>query len=126
MGHKKITSVEMGFSQWTSGVPGRALAGPHPAVNFFEDDASFHLVVELAGVLPENVSVTVCDDTLVIRGERPMSLVDTPVGELRTHSLEIDYGPFCREVAIPDTVEPEAINANFSHGLLQIHLPKKR
>lgn len=125
MEHKKITSVEIDLSQWASGAPGQSL-GAFPAVNFFEDDASFHLVAELAGVMPGNVTVTVCDETLVIRGDRPLSVVESSAGELRTHSLEIDYGPFCREVHIPKTVEPDAINAKFSHGLLHIHLPKKR
>jgi HSP20 family protein len=123
MRHKKITSVDMELTHWVSPGSSRPL-GNFPAINFFEDDSGFHLVVELAGVSPENIHLTVCDLVLVIRGNRPLPAVEEPEGELRTHCLEIDHGPFCREVTIPDTVDAEAIVANFSHGLLQIHLPK--
>lgn len=125
MKHKKITSMEIDFSQWTSGPLGRT-PGAFPPVNFFEDDVSFHLVVELAGVMPDNVTVTVCEEMLVIRGDRPLSVAESPSGELRTHSLEIDHGPFCRKVPIPNLVDSEAISAKFSRGLLHIRLPKKR
>jgi HSP20 family protein len=125
MGHKKITSVEMEFGRWVSPASGRAL-GTFPAVNFFEDDEAFHLVAELAGVSPEHITLAVCDGVLIIRGDRPLPVAESPSGELRTHCLEIDHGPFCREVRLPEKADTEAIVANFVHGLLQIRLPKKR
>ena len=125
MEHKKITSVEMEFGRWVSPASGRPL-GTFPAINFFEDDEAFHLVAELAGVSPADIALTVCDGVLIIRGDRALSAVESPAGELRTHCLEIDHGPFCREVRLPDTADTEGIVANFVHGLLQIRLPKKR
>ena len=52
-----------------------------------------------------------------------------PPGEshpkLRVHLMEIDHGPFCREVELPADVDRERIGAAHRNGLLWIELPKK-
>jgi HSP20 family molecular chaperone IbpA len=39
--------------------------------------------------------------------------------------MEIDHGPFCREVDLPADVAQERIGAAHLNGLLWIELPKK-
>jgi HSP20 family protein len=44
--------------------------------------------------------------------------------KVRIHVMEIDHGPFCREVDVPENVDKERISATHRNGLLWIELPK--
>jgi HSP20 family molecular chaperone IbpA len=44
---------------------------------------------------------------------------------LKVHVMEIDHGPFCRDVELPQNVAQERIVAAHRNGLLWIELPKK-
>ncbi len=50
--------------------------------------------------------------------------VAAPQAKLRVHVMEIDHGPFCREVELPDNVDHLRIQATHRNGLLWIELPK--
>ena len=41
-------------------------------------------------------------------------------------AMEIDYGPFEREIALPDQVEAKKVHAEQKNGFLWIHLPLKK
>jgi HSP20 family protein len=59
---------------------------------------------------------------LVVAGERPR-----PRGDGRVYQqMEIDYGPFKREVALPEAVDTSAARASYERGLLTIVLPLAR
>jgi HSP20 family molecular chaperone IbpA len=64
---------------------------------------------------------------LSIRGVRE---VPEPSGELKHATqmiaMEIDYGPFEREVQLPDEVDVEKVSAEQKNGLLWIDLPLKK
>jgi HSP20 family molecular chaperone IbpA len=64
---------------------------------------------------------------LSIRGVRD---VPEPRGKedpaLQMIAMEIDYGPFEREVRLPDEVEVKKVRAEQKNGLLWIHLPLKK
>jgi HSP20 family protein len=55
---------------------------------------------------------------LVIRGARRRA-----AGEQRVVHMELDYGPFERQVQIAEPVDAEAAEATYSRGLLVITLP---
>ena len=112
-------------------------AGPDstwaPDVNLYEADASYRVCVDLAGVDKDKIELTVRDQMLVIRGERPVPrspvLAGAPRGEaarVRVHRMEIDHGAFAREVELPEDVDHEAISATYRNGLLWVELPKRR
>ncbi len=132
MGRKKNASTEVEFTQWVSKIAGQpyhtfsADEAWRPAVNCYEDDANFHVVAELAGVGPDDVELVVCGDVIRLRGSRPMPRVESPQGEMRAHSMEIDYGNFCRNIRIPEGAQADAIGAEFTHGMLWIRLPKAK
>lgn len=103
-------------------LPGEAWA---PAVNLYEDDDAFHVVVDLAGIDPETVNLKLEAGRLVLSGQR-----DTPrPPKVRrrgcTHLMEIDHGPFLRSVEVPASADVDAIGAKYRAGLLWITLPKK-
>ena len=61
-----------------------------------------------------------------MRGERE---VPEPSGEegpaLQTIAMEIDYGPFQRDVRLPNDVDVDHVHAEQRNGLLWIFLPSK-
>ena len=105
-----------------------------PNVNLYETETAYLVCVDLAGVDKEKISVLVADQKLTLRGTRlvPTPPADGPAQEalphpqrLRVHVMEIDHGPFCREVELPADVVHERITAAHVNGLLWIELPKK-
>jgi HSP20 family protein len=99
-----------------------------PPVNLYENDIGYIVVVDLAGVDKEKIDLAVVDGQLRLRGQRAVPV--TPDGSdaramgLRVHLMEIDYGPFCREVGLPNDVAQDKIRATYLNGMLWIELPK--
>ena len=99
-----------------------------PPVNLYENDIGYLVVVDLAGVDKEKIDLAVIDGTLRLRGQRTVPV--TPDGSdaramgLRVHLMEIDYGPFCKEVGLPHDVAHDKIRANYLNGMLWIDIPK--
>lgn len=104
-----------------------------PNVNLYENDTAYLVCVDLAGVDKEKIEIVVADQKLTLRGTR---MVPTPPPNngpvradahprLRVHVMEIDHGPFCREVELPADVAHDQIAATHLNGLLWIELPKR-
>jgi HSP20 family protein len=93
--------------------------GFRPAVDVYraEEPPSFTVVVELAGVDPDDVEVATANGVLLVRGIRRRTT------QQRVVHMEVDYGPFERRVSIPDPVDAEAAEALYVHGLLVVTLP---
>ena len=83
------------------------------------DPPRLTIVVELPGVEPAAIHVTVADRRLVVSGERPRPRIEGGTW----HQMEIDYGTFQRQIALPDDVDPAEATADYEHGLLRIELP---
>ena len=94
--------------------------GFRPAVDVYRaaEPPAVTVVVELAGVDPEATELVLADGVLAIRGVRSRA-----AGEQRIVHMELDYGPFEREVRIPEPVDAEAAEATYSRGLLVVRLP---
>jgi HSP20 family protein len=90
-----------------------------PSVDLWEAEAELVIVVELPGVLEEDVDVSVSPDSLIIRGMR----MEIPRG--RRVVREWRWGEFERHLALPTPVEPSTIRATYSEGMLEIRLGKK-
>ena len=46
-------------------------------------------------------------------------------GRENYHRVECNYGEFTRSFALPNTVDPNRIRAEFNNGLLTVTLPKR-
>src|SRR3954447_20527892 len=95
--------------------------GFRPNVDSFHTDEPHELtvVIELPGVDPASVQIVVGERTLVVTGERPR-----PEATGRVYQqMEIEYGPFRRQVRLPEDVDPERAQARFERGILTITLP---
>ena len=81
------------------------------------------LVIEavLPGIRPEDVEITVEDNTLSIRGEYREEKHE---GEGEALVTEIRRGSVARTLTLPTGLEPDKATASFEHGVLTLKLPK--
>jgi HSP20 family protein len=95
--------------------------GFRPQLDAFrtEDPPSFTIVVEIAGVDPDEVNVTAAERMLRISGERRREDCDGRVFQ----QMEIEYGPFERVVHLPEDVDLSQAEARYERGLLAIVVP---
>lgn len=85
-----------------------------------EDPDELRVVVDLAGVEPEDVRIVVHERALVIAGRRRRLHPDC---RLRYHLLEIEHGSFERRLGLPVDVDPDQAAATYDRGLLVVTLP---
>ena len=106
-----------------------------PAIDLYEDQTSFYMAADLAGVDSETIDLHVDEKKgkLLLRGERrplrpPAGQKDcreSPPERLRLHLMEINQGPFLRELDLPGSVDTERICACHKQGFLWVKMPKK-
>lgn len=92
-----------------------------PALDVEESDEHFTLHVELPGVDPDEVEITLEENVLTIAGERSFYADRTADGFRR---VERSFGRFHRAVRLPDRVDADGVEATVRHGLLTITVPK--
>lgn len=92
-----------------------------PYTDVWETDSEVVVTVELAGVKPADVSLTLNNGILTVRGERrPLPMGDGAC----FRNMEISMGRFERLLHLPDTIDPEKIKAAYKEGLLEIRIAK--
>jgi len=92
-----------------------------PAIDVYEEKDRYVIKAELPGVKREDVTLSVEQDVLTIKGERRYEKEEKEEGFLRKESV---YGTFQRTLQLPQSVKTEAVNAEFKEGVLKISLPK--
>jgi len=95
--------------------------GFRPNVDCFhtDDPHALTVVVELPGVDAQSVRVIGGERLLVIAGERRRPQLPGRVYQ----QMEIEYGPFRRQVRLSEDVDPTAARAEYVRGILRIALP---
>lgn len=93
---------------------------PHIDVYRTESPPELVVIVDLAGVDPDDVKIVLHDYTLFLAGERKRPRPDR---QASYHHIEIDYGPFERRLALPEAVDADAAHASYERGMLRIVLP---
>ena len=99
----------------------RRHGGFRPQVDCYQTErpAAIHVVAELAGVDPAKIQIYADESALLITGERRRGRCTGRV----YHQMEVDYGRFSRQIALPADVDVEATKATYKHGVLTIVLP---
>lgn len=99
-----------------------SLAGAFsPALDVEEDADQFTVHVELPGVSPEAVDVSIEDSVLTVSGERGFYDEKEADGFRR---IERSFGRFHRALRLPDRVDADGVKASYKDGLLTITVPK--
>ncbi len=86
-----------------------------------ETQDAYEIEAALPGIKPEDVDVTLDQNTLTIRGE---TKVDDDQDDKNYHLRERRYGTFTRSITLPSNIQSDAINATYEDGILKLHLPK--
>ncbi len=92
-----------------------------PQLDLYEDAAAFVLEADLPGVHEKDISVTVENGDLVLRGKRAF---ERSGEEENFHYRERRSGAFTRRLRLPASVDQEKIRAEFREGVLHVILPK--
>ena len=92
-----------------------------PALDVRESEDRFEVKIDLPGLDPEDVNVTFEDGMLTISGKRQFETEET--GET-WHRVERGFGTFARSIRLPQTADPEKIEAAFDRGVLSVTVPK--
>jgi HSP20 family protein len=70
----------------------------------------------------QDLNVTLSHDLLIVRGERPGKASS---GRTVFQNMEIDYGPFERNIRLRESVDADNIQAVYRDGFLEIKIPKR-
>lgn len=97
----------------------------NPAVNIYETQGQYCIVMDLAGVKGEEIDVRVESGVLVISGERAVPGLSECSEPVRMHLMEIDHGRFCRTLEVPENVDVKGFKAVYGNGYLWVKMPKK-
>jgi HSP20 family protein len=95
-----------------------------PLVDIHEYANRFELYVDLPGVDPSAVELTLDGGILTLSGDRSQP-ARKDGEEAQGRRLERGYGQFHRRFVLPDTVDGEKVNASGSHGVLTVTIPKQ-
>src|SRR6266852_5455352 len=93
-----------------------------PAVDIRETENALIVTADVPDVKFEDIDVRMENGTLTLRGERKFEQDRKKGG---WHRVERSYGKFERVFALPDTVNPEGVKAEYKNGVLTVTLPKK-
>ncbi|NJN47814.1 MAG: Hsp20/alpha crystallin family protein [Candidatus Competibacteraceae bacterium] len=104
-----------GPTNWTAGA-----ISPH--VDVLENDREIMVLLELAGVRQDDIHLSIHNGVLVVYGEkRPHNKEEWE----RSHYLaERAFGTFRRTINLPYGLDDASAEAEFSDGVLTIHIPR--
>lgn len=91
-----------------------------PRADVRENAAGYCIELELPGVDKSAVNVSLHEGVLRISGETCVREEAGDAGVTTTHRAERTYGKFERSFKLPDDVDTEAVQAQFSDGILHL------
>ncbi len=85
----------------------------------WEDDGNFTVELDLPGIAPDDLDVTVDDGKLTVTAKR------TDAEDRKYLHQERRFGELTRSITLPESVDPESIEAEYVHGVLRVTLTKR-
>lgn len=119
--------LQQQMSQLFGGFPSSIRAGrfgAFPQVNIGATDESIEIVAFAPGVDSAALDVSIDKGLLTISGERKSTQPDTG-SETRTYAQERFVGTFRRVIELPDTADPDKVQARYENGCLSISVGKR-
>ena len=103
-----------------------AASGPvewNPAADLYETRDAVVVLLEVSGVDPESLEVTLEGTVLRVQGRRsgPPPRRDC----VALHQMEIEYGPFDRLFNVPRDLDGDGAEARLDNGFMEIRVPKR-
>lgn len=88
----------------------------------YADEDNIIVKSAMAGVNPPDLSISISNDLLTIRGYRGE---DTQIKENDYFAREVYWGAFSRSIVLPQEIDQNRVKATLKKGILTIILPKK-
>jgi len=98
-----------GLGEWT------------PNMDISETKDSLVAKVEVPGLDPKDIQISLQENLLTIKGEKRQEKEEK---DEHYHRVERAYGVFTRSVRLPVAVDASKVTASFKNGLLTVTLPK--
>lgn len=93
-----------------------------PAVNIKESEVDFKLELFAPGLKKEDFNIEIDQRTLSISSEKQ---TETDENNEKYSRKEFSFSSFKRTFNLPETVNFDAIEANYESGILHLRLPKR-
>ena len=93
-----------------------------PAVHIYETEHELVVKADLPEVDPKDLDIRVENNLLTIRGERKF---EKKVNEENYLRVERSFGSFARSFTLANTVNTDAIKADYQNGVLTLTIPKR-
>jgi HSP20 family molecular chaperone IbpA len=94
-----------------------------PAADICVSPRGIEVTIDLAGVNQDELDVVLYEDALIVAGQRRLS-PSAPDGVY--HLAEIPQGPFRLELALPEAIDQDRVEARYDQGLLRITFLKAK
>ena len=107
------SATDMGSAAWT------------PAIDLWESAAELVLVVDLPGVDPASIDLSLAGNVLSLRGDKPSAPAPSAATPAKGRIRERSVGSFHRQVTLVDEVDFDKVEAQTKDGVLTVRLPKR-
>jgi HSP20 family protein len=96
-----------------------------PAADVVVTDDDVTVVMDVPGLKTDDITIELREDVLTVKGERALPFADKEDDDQRVwQRLERGFGQFERVLRLPAGLDPDAITASMSDGVLTLHIPK--
>ena len=112
------------FSGWSTNDSSGVTADWVPSVDINEFDDKFQLFIDVPGVDPKDVEITLESGVLTITGER-FAQAEKAEESVVSRRAERGTGRFYRRFILPESVDADKVKATDRHGVLEIMIPKQ-
>ncbi len=109
----KPTNLDPAAAVWT------------PSIDLWESPTELTLVVDLPGVDPNSIDLSLAGSVLSLRGEKPSPVANSSPGPVKGRIKERSVGSFHRQVTLVDEVDFDRVEAQAKDGVLTVRLPKR-
>ena len=107
------------FDHFFGGSNGQS-APPYAPATLWEEEGRWCVEIDLPGVKQEDIDVTLEKNALRLAAERK-----APQEDRKFWHQERAYGKIERLITLPETIDPDAIEAELKDGVLHLHLAKR-
>ena len=118
---RELQRLQRDINRAFSGFDSFLTVQEYPAINVWESGLDVIVTAELPGIDPENLNISITNESLTLSGLRdPERLKE---GEVY-HRQERNHGHFSRTINLPFVVDAGKADAAYKKGILTIALPR--
>ena len=93
-----------------------------PAVDLVENENEIILVCDLPGIKKDDLDLSISRNVITIKGEKKNELKKDG---RKTFRNETWSGAFLRTISLPETVDPEKVDASMKDGVLTVKVARR-